>query len=71
MAVLTTAFLIAVALDAKVTGINMWAGREMLLNLGRSVVGALLFVTYRYSAEPRLALCFWGARCLGMHWCCI
>jgi hypothetical protein len=60
MGVLTTPFLIAVALDAGVTGINMWAGRELLLNLGRSFGGILLYVTYRYAGQPRLAFVFLG-----------
>ncbi|MGD8628908.1 MAG: hypothetical protein PVH52_07475, partial [bacterium] len=33
--IISLPFLIAVALDSEVTGINMWAGRELLLNLGR------------------------------------
>lgn len=65
MGVLTTPFLIAVALDSKVTGINMWAGRELLLNLGRSLGGILLFVTYRYTDEPRVAFVFLGCSLLG------
>jgi hypothetical protein len=64
MGVLTTPFLIAVALDAKVTGINMWAGRELLLNLGRSIGGAVLLLTYRYAANPRLAFVVLGCALL-------
>jgi hypothetical protein len=59
--ILTTPFLIAVALDSKVSGINMWAGREMLLNLGRSVGGLVILVTYRYVENPRLAFVVLGA----------
>lgn len=47
-------FLIAVALDAEVSGINMWAGRELLLNLGRTTGGVLLLLLYR-QGNPRLA----------------
>ena len=64
MGVLTTPFLIAVALDAEVTGITMWAGRELLLNLGRSVGGALLLLTYRYSDNPRFAFAILGSALL-------
>jgi hypothetical protein len=60
MGVLTTPFLIAVALDAKVTGINMWTGRELLLNLGRSAGAGILLAAYRYTSEPRLAFVFLG-----------
>jgi hypothetical protein len=60
MGVLTTPFLIAVALDAKVTGISMWTGRELLLNLGRSAGGGILLAVYRYTSEPRLAFVFLG-----------
>ena len=60
-AVLTTPFLIAVALDAKVSGINMWAGREMLLNLGRSAGGLVILLAYRYAGNPRLAFLVLGA----------
>jgi hypothetical protein len=71
LTVLTTPFLIAVALDSKIAGINMWAGRELLLNLGRSFGGMLLFVAYRYTAEPRLAFVFLGcslfAYALSLH----
>jgi hypothetical protein len=59
--VLTTPFLIAVALDSQVSGINMWAGREMLLNLGRSVGGLVLLLAYRYVENPRLAFVVLGA----------
>jgi hypothetical protein len=58
--VLTTPFLIAVALDSKVTGINMWAGREMLLNLGRSVGGAVILLAYRYLDHPKIAFVILG-----------
>jgi hypothetical protein len=53
--ILSLPFLIAVALDAEVTGINMWAGRELLLNLGRSAGGVILLFLYRYSGNPRIA----------------
>jgi len=58
--VLTTPFLIALALDSGVSGIHMWAGREMLLNLGRSVGGAVILLTYRYFDNPRLAFVILG-----------
>ena len=58
--VLTTPFLIAVALDSEVSGINMWAGREMLLNLGRSVGGLVIFVAYRYAGNPRVSFVVLG-----------
>jgi hypothetical protein len=61
LGVLTTPFLIAVALDADVTGINMWAGRELLLNLGRSAGGFLLLLIYTYTASPRIAFVFLGS----------
>jgi hypothetical protein len=64
MSVLTTPFLIAVALDAKVTGIDMWAGRELLLNLGRSIGGGLLLLIYRYAGNPRLAFVVLGSALL-------
>jgi hypothetical protein len=60
LGVLTTPFLIAVALDAKVTGINMWAGRELLLNSGRSVGGLVLLAVYRFTDSPRVAFVFLG-----------
>jgi hypothetical protein len=62
--VLTTPFLIAVALDSRVSGINMWAGREMLLNLGRSVGGAVILLAYRYLDNPRLAFVVLGTALL-------
>jgi hypothetical protein len=62
--VLTTPFLIAVALDADVAGINMWAGRELLLNLGRSVGGGVLLLIYRYTDSPRLAFAVLGCALL-------
>ncbi len=62
--VLTTPFLIAVALDSRVSGIDMWAGREMLLNLGRSVGGAVILLAYRYLDKPRLAFVVLGAALL-------
>jgi len=58
--VLTTPFLIAVALDSKVSGINMWAGRELLLNLGRSLGGLVILVAYRYFDNPRLSFLVLG-----------
>jgi hypothetical protein len=61
LGILTTPFLIAVALDAKVTGINMWAGRELLLNSGRSVGGACLLAIYKFTDSPRLAFAVLGA----------
>jgi hypothetical protein len=59
--VLTTPFLIAVALDSGISGINMWAGREMLLNLGRSTGGMIIFLSYRYLGNPRVAFVVLGA----------
>ena len=44
--IMVTPFLTSVALDAGITGIDMWAGRELLLNLGRSLGSALILVTY-------------------------
>jgi hypothetical protein len=65
LGVLTTPFLIAVALDSKVFGINMWAGRELLLNLGRSFGGLLLLVTYMYTDQPRAAFVILGCSLFG------
>lgn len=59
--ILSLPFLIAVALDAKVTGINMWAGRELLLNLGRTAGGAVLLLAYRYAENPRIAFAALGS----------
>ena len=63
--IISLPFLIAVALDAKVTGINMWAGRELLLNLGRSAGGAVLLLAYRYSDNPRIAFVLLGSALFG------
>jgi predicted MFS family arabinose efflux permease len=63
--IISLPFLIAVALDSEVTGINMWAGRELLLNLGRSVGGALLLLSYRYSENPRIAFILLGSALFG------
>ena len=60
MGVLTVPFLIAVALDAEVAGINMWAGGELLLCLGRSLGTALLLLIYRYADNPGLTLAILG-----------
>lgn len=65
LGVLTTPFLIAVALDSPVSGINLWAGREMLLNLGRSLGGALIFLVYHYAGNPRLVFVFLGGALIG------
>jgi hypothetical protein len=64
MGVLTTPFLIAVSLDSSVTGINMWAGRELLLNLGRSSGGAVLLLIFLHTANPRFAFAFLGCALL-------
>lgn len=59
--IMATPFLIAVALDAKVTGMNMWAGREFLLNLGRALGSALTLAVYSLSGDYRLAFVLLGA----------
>jgi hypothetical protein len=51
--VIATPFLIAVALDARVTGIRMWAGRELLLNLGRAMGAGTLLAAYRITGSHR------------------
>ncbi|MFH1312528.1 MAG: hypothetical protein ABIJ00_04805 [Candidatus Eisenbacteria bacterium] len=58
--IMTTPFLIAVALDAKVKGINMWAGRELLLNLGRALGSCLILLIYRGGLDYRLAFVVLG-----------
>lgn len=62
--IMTTPFLIAVALDAKVRGINMWAGRELLLNLGRSLGACTILLIYRASIDYRLAFVVLGGALL-------
>ena len=62
--IMTTPFLIAVALDAKVRGINMWAGRELLLNLGRSLGACTLLLIYRAGIDYRLAFVVLGGALL-------
>jgi hypothetical protein len=61
MSLMATPFLIAVALDAKVTGINMWAGRELLLNLGRSAGAGLILAIYSLTGDYRVAFGLLGA----------
>jgi hypothetical protein len=61
MSLMATPFLIAVALDARVTGINMWAGRELLLNLGRAIGAGLLLTVYTTTGDYRLAFVVLGS----------
>jgi hypothetical protein len=58
--IMTTPFLIAVALDARVTGINMWAGRELLLNFGRATGAGLILAIYRTTGDYRPAFLVLG-----------
>jgi hypothetical protein len=58
--IMATPFLIAVALDARVKGINMWAGRELLLNLGRALGSCLILLMYRGGLDYRLAFVVLG-----------
>ena len=51
--VMAIPFLTSVALDADLTGIDMWAGRELLLNFGRAAGSAMLLVTYTYFHDYR------------------
>lgn len=62
--IMTTPFLIAVALDAKVRGINMWSGRELLLNLGRSLGSCSILLVYRSGMDYRLAFIVLGGALL-------
>ncbi len=54
-------FLTSVALDSGLTGIDMWAGRELLLNLGRATGSAAILGIYRYSHDHRAIFVLLGA----------
>jgi hypothetical protein len=58
--IMATPFMIAVALDAKVKGVNMWAGRELLLNLGRALGSCLILLMYKGGLGYRLGFVVLG-----------
>ncbi|MGD9140078.1 MAG: hypothetical protein PVJ42_00920 [bacterium] len=62
--VMAIPFLTSVALDADVTGIDMWAGRELLLNFGRAAGSGILLVTYTYWHDYRPGFLILGAALL-------
>ncbi|MBN2498880.1 MAG: hypothetical protein JXR96_30095 [Deltaproteobacteria bacterium] len=62
--ILVVPFLISVALDAPVGGIDMWAGRELLLNLGRALGSVLMLIAYRALHDHRPAFLVLGAALL-------
>jgi hypothetical protein len=62
--VMAIPFLTSVALDADVTGVDMWAGRELLLNLGRAAGAAIILVTYTHFHDYRPAFVVLGAALL-------
>lgn len=62
--ILAIPFLISVALDAGITGIDMWAGRELLLNLGRAAGSCMILTTYRYAHDYRPAFIVLGVALL-------
>ena len=62
--VMVIPFLTSVALDSGVTGIDMWAGRELLLNLGRAAGAGMMLLVYRHMHDHRPVFLLLGAALL-------